>query len=89
MHCRISTQYRGEQPFRERSEVRVPKLVGPPTGYTAPKGDPSSFELDHIIPRSIRPELALEISLWRASHSYCNRTRVNAAVEARPVDLDW
>lgn len=60
---------------------------------TAPKGDPPSFELDHIIPQSIRPDLALEMSLWRASHSYRNRTRMNAAiesvVEARPVDLDW
>ena len=56
-------------------------------------GDPLAFEVDHLIPLST-PEgerLALEVSLWRASHALCNRRRLNAeaGVESESDDDDW
>ena len=42
--------------------------------YNARSG-PRAFELDHYVPVSVDPTLALEPSNFRASHSLCNRRR--------------
>lgn len=50
-----------------------------PIDYRARSG-PKAFELDHAIPVSTAPELAMVESNFRASHSLCNRRRGDAEV---------
>lgn len=40
-----------------------------------PSSTPTSWEPDHIIPVSKRPDLELDLSNIRASHRQCNRNR--------------
>ena len=49
-------------------------LCSTPINYGISSG-PRAFELDHAIPVSVAPELALEPSNFKASHSLCNRRR--------------
>jgi hypothetical protein len=47
-----------------------------------PHGHPEAFEVDHLIEVARleaegRPEVALEPSLWEASHSLCNTKRAS------------
>ena len=63
--------------FRKQSmAARAPCwLCGNGINYGARSGTPRAFELDHAIPVSVAPELALEPSNFRASHAVCNRRR--------------
>lgn len=49
-------------------------LDGVPIDYQS-SGLPASFEADHKIPRSVRPDLWLVWNNLRASHLRCNRSR--------------
>lgn len=49
-------------------------LDGVPIDYIT-TGMPDSFETDHKVPRSVRPDLWLEWENLRASHLRCNRSR--------------
>ena len=53
--------------------------------YTLPHGSPWSFEVDHSIPVSAAPELALDTSLWRPSHALCNRRGSGGGEVADPA----
>lgn len=55
-------------------------LCGMKIDYDAPHndyGNDDRFELDHLYPVSIRPDLQEDPANFRASHSGCNRERGN------------
>lgn len=52
-------------------------LCGQPINYQLPAGDPQAFTLDHVVPRSLRPDLVWEPTNWRAAHARCNSRRGN------------
>lgn len=47
-------------------------ICGHPIDIALPQQHPLSATVDHIIPRSLAPHLALEISNLRAAHKRCN-----------------
>ena len=49
------------------------------------RSGPRAFELDHCLPVSSHPELALEPSNFKPAHAVCNRRRQAAAVEGVAV----
>lgn len=49
-------------------------LDGVPIDYSR-TGMPDSYETDHKIPRSVRPDMWLDWNNLRASHQRCNRSR--------------
>lgn len=48
-----------------------------PIEYTVEWPDPESFKLDHLYPRSTRPQYTLDPAGFRASHKRCNGSRGN------------
>lgn len=64
-------------------------LCGKPIDYTAKPQTAKAFELDHARPVSTHPELALEPSNFRASHSSCNRSRGDTAVPVTTRGTCW
>ena len=59
-----------------RSERRYGKPDGKPAGFPPLRHpDPWAWELDHDIPVAERPDQALVVSNFRASHAICNRRR--------------
>lgn len=52
-------------------------LCAQPIDMSLPKSDPASFELDHVEPLSLRPELRFDPAGTRPSHRTCNRARGN------------
>jgi 5-methylcytosine-specific restriction endonuclease McrA len=59
-------------------------LDGVPIDYGS-TGMPDSFETDHKVPRSVRPDLWLEWANLRASHLRCNRSRQAKDVGAQHI----
>jgi hypothetical protein len=59
-------------------------LCGHDIDYSIRSG-PRAFELDHCLPVSSHPELALEPSNFKPAHAVCNRRRQAAAVEGVAV----
>lgn len=57
-------------------------LSGMPIDYDS-SGMPDSYETDHKVPRSVRPDLWLAWENLRASHLRCNRSR-----QAKDVGLE-
>lgn len=55
-------------------------LCGEPIEYDRVYPDPMAWELDHAEPVALAPQLELEPSNWRASHSCHNRARATSAV---------
>jgi 5-methylcytosine-specific restriction endonuclease McrA len=49
-------------------------MDGMPINYDNPNL-PSSYETDHKVPRSVRPDLMYVWANLRASHRRCNRSR--------------
>lgn len=49
-----------------------------PIDYSLKHGDPWAFELDHALPVETHPELALDPSNFKPSHSRCNKRRALA-----------
>jgi len=64
-------------------------LCGQPIDYAAPPGTPDSFESDHRIPVSIRPDLAYLPSNLMPSHAGCNRSRGANPVESTTAGGPW
>lgn len=65
-----------------------------PIDYTLPHSDPMSFEVDHIIPVAIRPDLKYEPTNLQASHRICNRVKSDHVATVRddaplPHSRDW
>jgi len=56
-------------------------LCGKPIDYQLPKEHHESFNLDHAVPRSERPDLAEDPTNFRPSHRVCNERRGTAAPE--------
>jgi 5-methylcytosine-specific restriction endonuclease McrA len=54
-------------------------LCGQPIDYTLPAGHPQAFTVDHVQPRSQRPDLAEDPANLRAAHAKCNKARGTAA----------
>lgn len=48
---------------------------GQPIDYDGPPNEPDSFELDHIISRKARPDLALDPTNAQPMHVRCNRVK--------------
>jgi hypothetical protein len=46
-----------------------------PIDYLAEPGTSRAFEIDHVLPTAIRPDLFLTVSNWAPSHCSCNRSR--------------
>ncbi|WP_406709351.1 HNH endonuclease [Trueperella pyogenes] len=59
-------------------------ICGQPIDYSAPPNTPQAFELDHIIPKSKRPDLALDPGNLQPTHSICNRRKNN---KTQPLSL--
>lgn len=54
-------------------------LCGQPIDYDLPAADPSSFSVDHVIPRLQAPHLAEVYSNLKPAHLDCNRRRGDRA----------
>ena len=50
-------------------------ICGQPIDYRAPSGTPDSWEPDHVLPVSARPDLAFDVGNIKPSHCSCNRAR--------------
>lgn len=62
-------------------------LCGHSIDYNAPGRSALAFELDHIVPVSIRPDLAFAPHNWQASHKSCNAAAGDK--KAAPMVGDW
>lgn len=61
---------------RDRRKRAVCHICGQPIDYfVKPSSTPDSYEPDHIVPVSKRPDLELDLNNIKASHRRCNRTR--------------
>ena len=61
---------------RDRKTRAPCHICGMPVDYLAePSSTPDSWEPDHVIPVSKRPDLELDLSNVKASHKRCNRAR--------------
>jgi hypothetical protein len=60
--------------FRTRciAERAVCHFCSGPIDWALAHPHPGSFEVHHSVPVAVRPDLELEMSLWRASHRLCN-----------------
>lgn len=50
-------------------------ICGQPIDYTLDYPDPNSCSVQHLIPRSVRPELTWEPSNWAPAHLTCNKAQ--------------
>ena len=50
-------------------------LCGRVIGYDLDRNHPDAFNLDHAIPKSVRPDLAEDPANFRPSHKTCNERR--------------
>jgi 5-methylcytosine-specific restriction endonuclease McrA len=65
-------------------------LCGQPINFDLDSHDPMSFQVDHVVPRSVAPELAEALSNLKASHRSCNRAKSNRTEPAAsPHSVDW
>lgn len=65
---------------RECAEAGLPCwLCGQPIDYEADAstGNPNAFNVDHVIPTSVDPDLELDVENFRPSHASCNKSRGN------------
>ena len=61
---------------RDRKARAVCHICGMPIDYSVPASStPDSWEPDHLIPVSKRPDLELDLTNVAASHKRCNRAR--------------
>ncbi len=58
-------------------------LCGQPINYDAAPYAPDAYECDHVIPVSVAPHLAFDLTNLRAAHHRCNRSR--SASPPRPA----
>ena len=56
-------------------------LCGGALNYALPHPHPESFNVDHAIALSVRPELADDMNNFRPAHKACNERRGNADPE--------
>jgi 5-methylcytosine-specific restriction endonuclease McrA len=85
--------HRVREARRRQRAKRLPcYLCGQPIDYDADQYDPRSFQLDHLVPLSVAPELAMDPSNHRSSCRRCNRAKsdgpVNGAKQA-PTSRRW
>lgn len=66
-------------------------LGKPAIDYSLPREHPHSFNLDHAIPVSVRPDLAEDPANFRASHRICNEKRGAGApaLTLGKLSRDW
>lgn len=63
---------------RDRKAGTACHICGQPIDYSLPPSSADiSWEPDHVIPVSVRPELELDLGNIKASHKVCNRARGN------------
>ncbi|TQN30602.1 HNH endonuclease [Haloactinospora alba] len=67
----------------KREGSNVCWLCGRSIDVSLPSTSPMSWTLDHAIPLSVRPDLALDPSNHREAHRRCNSTRGNR------TDVTW
>ena len=61
---------------RDRKSRAVCHICGEPIDYfVKPSSSPDSYEPDHIIPVSLRPDLELDLKNIAPAHRRCNRQR--------------
>ncbi len=61
---------------RDRNHRAPCHICGMPVDYSVPASStPESWEPDHVIPVSKRPDLELDLNNVKASHKRCNRVR--------------
>lgn len=78
---RRSARFRSmREDFKRRCKANdVPCwLCGKPVDFSLPHPHPESFNLDHAIPLSVRPDLADDYNNARCSHKACNERRGNS-----------
>jgi 5-methylcytosine-specific restriction endonuclease McrA len=46
-------------------------------------------QVDHLIPRSVRPDLAFDLDNARPAHGFCNNQRGKRALPGRYVAAGW
>lgn len=61
---------------RDRKLRAVCHICGQPIDYSLqPSSADNSWEPDHVIPVSMRPDLELDLNNIKSSHKRCNRAR--------------
>ena len=74
---------------RDLKARAVCHICGKPIDYFAkPSTTPDSYEPDHIIPVSIRPDLELDLANIKASHMKCNRMRGNGTKGTKDIGMN-
>jgi 5-methylcytosine-specific restriction endonuclease McrA len=77
---------------RVRRHQSVCWLCGKPIDKTLPHTDRMAFTVDHVIPRTVDPSLALVYDNLRAAHLSCNSSKGNGNgdnVKTRRSSRDW
>ena len=69
------TKYKQDFKARCKAANQPCWLDGQPIDYNAAPLSPNAFEVDHVIPVSVRPDLEYDPANIRPAHSSCNRRR--------------
>jgi 5-methylcytosine-specific restriction endonuclease McrA len=65
-------------------------ICGQPIDYTLGPNDAMRFSVDHVQPRSIRPDLTWDPSNWAAAHMRCNKARGNRTPDTQgATSREW
>lgn len=73
-----------------RRTQSVCHLCGETIDQTLRFPHPKSFSVDHILPRSLNPELAMDRANLAASHLGCNSSKGNGTRRTEvPTSRDW
>lgn len=59
-------------------------LCNRPVSPDVVPGSPQSASVDHVIPTSVAPERAMDVTNWRLAHLVCNQRRQAAPVVEPP-----
>lgn len=92
----MSDRGNGYRRDQDRDRLRRKSLpchiCGQPIDYTLKTPDPGSFELDHITPVSVAPELKHDPTNHAASHRRCNREKWDGPINGSkqvPTSRAW
>lgn len=88
-----SNGHRRDQDRKRLKRKRLPcHICGQPIDYTLPMLDPMAFQLDHVLPVSVHPDLEHDPSNHAASHRKCNRTKSDGPLDGTkrvPTSRAW
>lgn len=91
IHSRAWREFRATQKAYYQGINAPCSIGGHPIDYLGAPNEPNSFELDHVLPRSTHPHLALDPGNTRPACVKCNRSK--GAGSVRPgigvTSEDW